>query len=109
MARRDTADLGSLLEFYQHDFGGVATPYEIIGNAGGAQWNFLDEQKSFILQNISGDWVEISHDENATDGFRIPHNAGLRIDFSDSWNGSIYAVNSAAGVTNVIMAVCLME
>jgi len=110
MRSKGLEGVGSSLQFDYNDFGVVGgMPYAVVGPAAGAAWTFGGHMKAFALQNLSGDWIEISEDNTAANGFRIPHGIALAFDFAETWNGTIYAVNSGAGAVNCIMAICFME
>jgi len=113
MPRKDLVNLGSAILIDYNDFGVVAgMPFGIVGAAAAVpavNWNFTANQKAFALQNLSGDWIEISHDSTAANGFRIANNTALRIDFADTWNGGLYAVNSGGGAVNCIMSILWLD
>ena len=112
------ADKKSVLDginFDYNDFGAwvAGTPVAIIGiAASAAHWvwgNIVSRQCSIVLENKSGDTVELLTTDDGNPpagalGFDMFHQTYLTIDISAIAQQTIWVVAAGAGVTNIIFA-----
>lgn len=111
----DSPKVGSGLFIEYNDFGVVGgLPFAIIGPTGsGANWiwgdiatmgNAANKTISVNIQNLSGDYIEVSTDNTDANGGRILNQLSYSIDIDDTCQDTIYAVAAAGGAANVIIA-----
>lgn len=102
--------VGDFLILDYADLGLIALlPYTIISPVGmGGNWTYTDNTISILIQNRSGGNIEISTDPVAVNGLLLPNHGAMSWDLGPDFTGSIYAVATAVGPTNVIVAVSIL-
>ena len=86
-------------------------PFGIIGpvDLATGNWDYLDQQVSILIQNLSGDDITLATDPAVVVGVVLEDNVGIIFNLGTGCRDTIYAVAAGAAAASVIVAISVLS